>query len=350
MRALKVLRAGPSCTVQDQGRIGYLGQGLSQGGAADTLALAEGAALLRQDPRMAALEMAGMGGVFEASEPMRIALTGAAMAVTLDGAQLIWNASHRIEPGQRLEIGAAKRGVYGYLHVGGGIATPERLGARAAHLVAALGAPVAVGDTLPVGDETLPVARQATGLCLDVADRSSGGELRMVESFQSDLFEDGVRRRFAQTLFSPGRRASRMALELTAEGEGFAAEGQLDVLSEVIVPGDVQMTGDGRPFLLLREAQTTGGYPRIGTVLPCDLSRAVQATAGTTLRFRWVSLEEGLAQQAAHDAAITRLPSACRPLVRDPADMADLLSYQLIGGAISAEADPFDDAGNGTQT
>ncbi|APG46079.1 biotin-dependent carboxyltransferase family protein [Phaeobacter porticola] len=342
MRALKVLRIGLSCTVQDCGRPGYLGQGMSQGGAADMQALAEGAALLRQDGGMAALEMAGFGGSFEAREPMRIALTGAEMAATLDGAPLVWNASHRIEPGQRLEIGAAKRGVYGYLHVGGGFATPQRLGARAAHLVAALGAPVAEGDTLPVGDEITPAARQVTGLGLTVADRFSGGELRLVESFQSDLFPPEVRRRFAETVFTPGRRASRMALQLMSEGEGFAAEGQLNVLSEIIVPGDVQMTGDGQPFVLLREAQTTGGYPRIGTVLPCDLARVTQAAAGTALRFRWVSLDEGLAQQAAHEAAVARLPSACRPLLRDPADMGDLLSYQLIGGVISAEADPFE--------
>ncbi|UWS03386.1 biotin-dependent carboxyltransferase family protein [Phaeobacter inhibens] len=342
MRALQVLRIGPSCTVQDRGRVGYLGQGLSQGGAADTLALAEGAALLRQDAGLAALEMAGIGGQFEASAPMRIALTGAEMVATLDGTPLVWNASHRIEPGQRLEIGAAKRGVYGYLHVGGGFATHVQLGARAAHLVAALGAPVAEGDTLPVGAEVLPAARQVTGLGLRVADRFSGGELRLVESFQSDLFPAEVRRRFSETPFTPGRRASRMALQLMSEGAGFAAEGQLNVLSEIIVPGDVQMTGDGRPFLLLREAQTTGGYPRIGTVLPCDLSRAVQAAAGAVLRFRWVTLEEGLAQQAAHEAAVAGLPSACRPLLRDPADMADLLSYQLIGGVVSAAADPFE--------
>ncbi|WP_367834110.1 hypothetical protein [Phaeobacter inhibens] len=175
-----------------------------------------------------------------------------------------------------------------------------------------------------------------------MADRFSGGELRLVESFQSDLFPAEVRRRFAETPFTPGRRASRMALQLMSEGAGFAAEGQLNVLSEIIVPGDVQMTGDGRPFLLLREAQTTGGYPRIGTVLPCDLSRAVQAAAGAVLRFRWVTLEEGLAQQAAHEAAVAGLPSACHPLLRDPADMADLLSYQLIGGVVSAAADPFE--------
>ncbi|OBY26695.1 biotin-dependent carboxyltransferase family protein [Leisingera sp. JC1] len=312
MSGLKILRVGPAASVQDMGRPGLLGQGISQGGAADTLALAEGAALLRQDPGLAALEMGGMGGEFEATGPLRIALTGAPMAAALDGAALTWNASHRMESGQRLTIGAARAGVYGYLHLGGGIATEPVLGARAVHLMAGLGRAAEAGDLLPAG----PDPNSETGLVLVAEDRFKGGELRIVESFQSHLFPEAVRARFA-------------------------AEGQLNILSEVILPGDVQMTGDGKPFVLLRECQTTGGYPRIGTVLPCDLPKAAQAQAGAPLRFRWVSLEDGLEIQSRFRKSLKGLPAACRPLVRDPAAIRDLLSYQLISGAVSAGADPF---------
>ena len=72
-------------SASDRGRPGFLDKGLSQGGAADVLALAEGAALLRQDPGLAALEMGGMGGTFEATGALSIALTGAPMNATLDG-------------------------------------------------------------------------------------------------------------------------------------------------------------------------------------------------------------------------------------------------------------------------
>ncbi|MDE4276792.1 biotin-dependent carboxyltransferase family protein [Phaeobacter gallaeciensis] len=337
MNALKVLKIGPAASVQDGGRPGLLDQGVSRGGAADVLALAEGAALLRQDPGLAALEMGGMGGTFEATAPLRIALTGAPMAATLDGAALAWNASHRIEAGQRLDIGPARRGVYGYLHLGGGIDTEPVLGSRSAHVAAGLGRAVAVGDLLPAGSD----GPAETGLTLAAEDRFQGGELRIVESFQSALFPPDVRNRFAETEFTRGSRANRMGVEMLSEGEGFAAAGQLNILSEVIVPGDVQMTGDGKPFVLLREAQTTGGYPRIGTVLPCDLPKVAQAQAGASIRFRWVSLEEGLQIQDAYDRALRALPGGCHPLLRDPADIQDLLSYQLVSGAVSALADPF---------
>lgn len=337
MSGLKVLRTGPAASVQDLGRPGFLDQGISRGGAADMLALHEGAALLGQDPGLAALEIAGAGGEFEATGPLRIALTGAPMDAALDGAALRWNASHRMEAGQRLTLGAVRKGNYAYLHLGGGIASERLLGARAVQASAGLGAPLAAGGRLPAAADR----GTETGQGLDVEDRFTGGTLRITESFQSSLFSASDRARFAATQFTRGARANRMGVEMLPEGGGFAAEGQLNILSEVILPGDVQMTGSGAPFVLLRECQTTGGYPRIGTVLPCDLPRVAQAPAGARLRFEWVSLEHGLGIQRRADAALKSLPGRCAPLLRDPAQMADLLSYNLISGAVWAGTDPF---------
>ncbi|WIY27323.1 5-oxoprolinase subunit C family protein [Parasedimentitalea psychrophila] len=342
MSGFRVLQAGPVVSVQDMGRPGLLERGISQGGAADVLALAEGAALLRQDAGLAALEMGGIGGTFEATGALRIALTGAPMQATLEGVALAWNASHQVAAGQKLVIGAARRGVYGYLHLGGGIATDPLLGSRAVHLMGGIGRAAQAGDLLPAGPDT----GRETGLGITPEDRFAGGVLRIVESFQSSLFPDAVLARFGETAFARGGRANRMGVEMVSDGAGFSAAGQLNILSEVIAPGDVQMTGDGKPFVLLRECQTTGGYPRIGTVLPCDLARVAQAGQGAALRFEWVTLQDGLEIQARYDAQVKTLPSRCAPLVRDPAEMADLLSYQLISGAVSAGADPFDTGEN----
>ena len=128
---------------------------------------------------------------------------------------------------------------------------------------------------------------------------------------------------------------------MDSDGQGFSNPDQLSIVSEVIVPGDIQITGDGTPFVLLAESQTTGGYPRIGTVLPCDLPRVAQAPAGAKLQFSFVTLDEGAAIQARADAEQGKLASKAEPLVRDPAAIQDLLSYQLVSGAISAhQPDP----------
>lgn len=329
-RVLMIHRTGPQVTVQDRGRPGLLGQGLSQGGAADPVALAEGAALLRQPASHAALEMAGMGGSFEVTQDTRIALTGAPMAASIDGMALAWNASHLLPAGARLEIGAAQRGIYGYLHLGGGIATDPVLGARAAHLAAGIGGALVAGDRLPLGEDI----RTEVGLTLDPEPRLAGGTVRMTRSMQTGLFDAEVLERFQSTAFARDARGNRMGARLEFEGAPFAASGQLSILSEIIVPGDIQMTGDGTPFVLLPECQTTGGYPRIGTVIPADLPKIAQAGPGVSLRFAVVDLAEAVEIQRRHVAALAKLPGATRPLLRDPAQMQDLLSYQLISGVV----------------
>jgi allophanate hydrolase len=333
-RVLIVHRAGPGLSIQDRGRPGYLGFGLSRGGAADRLALAEGAALLGQDEDLAALEMAGMGGEFEATCDLRIALTGAPMRAGLEGAHLAWNASHRLPAGARLSIGGVEAGTYGYLHLGGGIDAPVVLGARSAHLASGLGAPVAAGARLLVG---LDARAAETGLGLAVAPRLRGGEIRVVPSLQTDFFDPAERARFEATLFRRDARGSRMGVKLTAEGPGFHSEAGLSVLSEVVVPGDIQITGDGTPFVLLCESQTTGGYPRLASVLPCDLPRVAQAPAGAELRFRFVTLQEAVAAEHQAEAHHRGLRTARRPLLRDPHDIRDLLAYQLISGVTAGD-------------
>jgi 5-oxoprolinase (ATP-hydrolysing) subunit C len=328
-RALILHETGPGVTVQDLGRPGWLAEGLSRGGAADRLALLEGAALLGQGAENAALEMAGFGGVFEATERMRIALTGAPMAARVGERALEWNAVHVIAPGERLAIGGARTGVYGYLHVGGGIATEPVLGSRAAHLAARILGRLRAGVRLPVGPDPDPGAAE---LRLEAAARCEGGEVRLLPVPQTLLFAEDDRRRFEDTVFTRDRRGNRQGVRLSFDGAPFLGEAGLSLVSEVVQPGDVQMTGDGAPYVLLPECQTTGGYPRIGTVLPCDLPRVAQAAPGTALRFRFVSLDEALALHRTEAETLADLRRRLRPMVRSAEDIPDLLGYQLISG------------------
>ena len=330
MPVLTLHRASPGVTVQDAGRPGYLAQGLSRGGAADMLALAEGAALLGQPATLAALELAGAALSLSADAPARIALTGAPMRASLDGAALTWHASHALPAGAVLDLQPGQGG-YSYLHLGGGIATPERLGARAAHLAAGLGAMLQAGQRLPTG----PDGGTRTGLALDPLPRFDGGTLRIVATPQTGLFPPDMLARFTATRFARDARANRMGQRLSAldADPGLTLDAGLHILSQPIVPGDIQITGDGAPFVLLAEAQTTGGYPRIGTVLPCDLPRLVQAPPGAALRFRFLPLDEARAVERAEASRRAALPKTLRPLIRDPHDIADLLSYHLVSGA-----------------
>ena len=305
---LTILQAGPAMTVQDHGRPGYRALGLTHGGAADPTALHEGAALLGQDPNCAALEMAGSGGSFEADQDIRIALTG------------------------------ARDGAYGYLHVGGGSDVEPVMESRSSHLAAGIGALLQSGEVLPLGADK----GGETNLTLPRDSRFGAERVRIVASMQTDAFDDATRARFTETTFRRDARANRMGARMDHEGEGFATGGQLTIVSEVITPGDIQITGDGAPFVLMCECQTTGGYPRIGTVIPCDLPIVAQAQPGAALQFAFINLDEALAAETRHRADLAALPKRRQPLLRDPARIRDLLAYQLISGVVSATADPFE--------
>ena len=330
-------RVGPGVTVQDLGRPGHIARGLSRGGATDRLAILEAAALLGLRSPVAAVEMAGTGGEIAVTAPIRVALTGAPMRTTIDGRPLPWHASHLLEPGQRLSIGGAEAGVYGYLTFAGGIATESWLGSRSAHLAAGIGARVRQGERLPIGVDPNPSEAQRI---IDVDPRFSGGAIRVMPGPQSALFDQAVRQRFLEAEFTRAAEANRQGVKLAHDGEGFSAASGAGIASDFIGPGDIQMTGEGVPFVLLAECQTTGGYPRIATVIAADMPRIAQAPAGVTLRFTELTVEAADELFRSDEAVLSDLRRRTRPLTRNPHDIPDLLSYQLISGAT-----PGDDLG-----
>ncbi|WP_299815200.1 urea amidolyase [uncultured Jannaschia sp.] len=317
---MEVLSCGPLVTVQDDGRPGHLSQGLARGGAADTLARLEARALLGEIG--AGIEMPGTPLQVALRVPALVALTGAPMRAETDGRRLAWNAVHALPVDSVLDLRPSGRGAYSYLHVEGGFDTVEIMGSRAAHLIAGIGTPLAAGDTLSCA------ASRGTDRTVEPVRRFGGGVLRVVPTPQTALFPEAERARFEGTIFRRDPRGNRQGVRLAFDGAGFATEGQLNLLSDFILPGDVQMTGDGVPYILGPECQTTGGYPRIGTVIGADLPRALQAMPGDELTFRFVTLDE--ARAAAH-----RRPAAA-PLVRAPAEVADLGAMQLVSGVVSA--------------
>lgn len=325
---IEVLEAGPLITLQDFGRAGYMSDGLAQGGAADRLALTEASALLGAPGKQgAALEIPGSVLRLRFDEDTTVALTGAPMRAEGSDGPLAWHASHPVASGQEVVLRPAGIGVYSYLSVLGGFEGGDLLGSQSAHLIAGIGRALTAGDHLAARPATRRSARR-----LSVSpDRFGGGGLRCLPTPQTALFPTDAVARFEATVFARDPRGNRQGIRMAMEGPGFATEGQLSLLSDFVLPGDVQMTGDGVPYILGPECQTTGGYPRIAHVIAADLPRAFQAPPGAALSFRFVSLAEARAS--------TQSDPATEPLVRNPRDIANLSEYQLVSGVMNAKGD-----------
>ena len=323
---LILLRAGPGLSIQDLGRNGGMGLGLSRGGAADRQGFVEGAALIGNPVQSAGLELTLGGGRFRVDRPTRFALSGAKLRATLSGSPLEHLCTYSMTPNDVLDIGPAEGGVYGYLHIAGGILSEHELGGRGRHRIAGLGPELAEGDALPFGDDPEP---ESVSLRL-APETPARHPIRVIPGPQTALFPPEVIARFEATPFTRSPKGNRQGVRMDHDGLPFSTDAQLGQVSDFICEGDIQMTGDGTPFVLLSECQTMGGYPRIGTVIPSDLGRIAQALPGTEFRFRFVPLCDAEATWKGDEDLYRAAKKRRAPRIRDPRDMADLLSYELI--------------------
>ncbi len=139
MAALRIVEIVPGATIQDGGRCGWRRFGVTAGGAIDSFALAEGQTLLGNDPDAAALEMFAVGGKFRCCGELAVATSGTRMEILVNRQPVRWRSVIRLRHDDRVEIGQASEGVYGYLHLPGGIDCPRILGSRSTHDASGLG-------------------------------------------------------------------------------------------------------------------------------------------------------------------------------------------------------------------
>ncbi|MDX2485475.1 MAG: biotin-dependent carboxyltransferase family protein [Pseudodonghicola sp.] len=335
---LEILSAGPLVSVQDRGRRGLRRFGVSAAGPMDAPAHALANALCGNPQDTAVLEFAGLGGQFRSDRPLRFAVTGGDCDISVDGTPLSPDESHRLEAGQVLKIGMLRDAVWGYLAVSGGIDTPLVMGARSTHLRFGLGGlcgrTLKAGDRLPLGEESGAdvVLRPATPLLRP----RFADPIRILLGPQDGHFAPHVLERLTREDFTITAQRDRMASIL--DGPDMPAERGHDIVSDGTVPGAIQVPGSGRPMVLMAECQTTGGYPKIATVISADLSRLAQMPTGTRLRFTVV---ERAAAEAAARAQAADLAAVLKGLVAKQAVTLTsefLLSCDLVGGIHDPES------------
>jgi len=167
---------------------------------------------------------------------------------------------------------------------------------------------------------------------LKVDDRFSGGTARLVASAQTSFFSAADLETLFATTFTKGARGNRQGVSL--EGGAFAAAQGLTIVSETIAPGDIQVAGDGTPYILLAECQTTGGYPRIATVIKPDLPLIAQTPPGAEVRLEMISREAAVEVMRGEAKRIKALSQRLEAMVMAPTTQS-LLSHSLISGALT---------------
>ena len=281
----RVISSGPQTTVQDAGRGGMRHLGVPLSGAADRVSLALSNAALGNPWGTPALECTLGGLVLEFTGATAIALGGADMTATINDKALPLYQSISIRPGDRLKLGQAHVGMRCYIAIAGGVASRDFLGSVSTHLPARLGG--IDGRALSEGDE-INSADHPLGQAVDIptylkTNMSHDWFLRALPGPEYGDFSDDAQRCFFSQNFVTDRRADRMGIRLT--DKTVVAPQTAPMKSSAVFPGTVQCPPDGAPFLLLSDAQTLGGYPRIAQLIDADLPLAGQIRPGDRVWF-----------------------------------------------------------------
>jgi len=289
---IDVLEPGLQDTVQDLGRPGLGRLGVSPGGAADRSALIVGNRLLGNPDGAAGLEITLTGGRYRFVRPGRIALTGADLGACLNGLPLWPGARRVVRPGDELAFsGGHDRGMRAYLCLADGIDVPVQLGSRSTDLTAGFGGfegrSLRAGDRLQVGHERADTKAPGISTVSRPGDTFRVGRGPQVERFDEDAYTALFSREFT---VSP--QSNRLGLRL--EGPSMPPLGGADIVSEGLVTGTIQVTGEGQPIVMMPARATIGGYPKIATVIAADLDRLGQLRPGQRIRFAEVTLVDAL--------------------------------------------------------
>lgn len=300
---LEILRVGPLSLVQDLGRHGLRHLGIARGGALDTLALRRANALLGNAPGAAALELVAGPLELRCARDAWFALCGAEFEITLDGRPLRSEWRWPMRAGQLLRVQGPLRGQRGLLAFDGGLDLPLELGARATDLRAGFGGlqgrALKRGDRLPLG--TARTLHGVRGLRAPECEP----QLRLLPGPELALMSAAARKRFWAQDWTISPQSDRMGARLL--GESLAARALPELPSHAVVPGLVQLPPGGQPIVLLTDAQTTGGYPRLGCVIEADLWKLAQWRPGQALRFVESTLDEALAARALQERELELL-------------------------------------------
>ena len=307
---IEILAPSGHATVQDLGRLGHRHVGIGSSGAMDGLALSIGNLMLGNAPGAAGIECPGVPVCMRFLKDTAFAITGADPGATLSGRPIPRDWRDFARTGDELCLGHARRGVYSYVTVAGGVDVPPVLGSRSTHVRGVFGG--FHGRVLQPGDQ-LPIGRSDAG-------EASFGVVAPEEALQIDMGEDGstivrVLPAAEYEAFSPGSQhdlwSTSWKISAQSNRAGYRLNGPslslaqpIEMRSHGLVPGVIQGPAGGQPIIQLADAYTAGGYPKIGVVIEPDLWRIAQTPLGGSLRFRRCTHAEGL---AAHDAMQSHL-------------------------------------------
>lgn len=291
---MTILSPGPLSTIQDVGRFGAMGMGFSPGGVMDSRSMQLANLLVGNAAGVGVVEMtmAGLTARFDCD--CVIALTGADMCARLEEQMVKRYQAISVHAGDTLRMQTAQHGMRAYLAVAGGFDLPTVMGSMSTNLKCRLGGfhgrKLQRGDVLPLNQS---LSLNEPGKCLPIPEEyPEEVKLRVLLGPQEDAFTRQGLFTFLNETYTVTDQADRMGIRLS--GAKIDSKSGVDIISDGIATGSIQIPASGTPIIMMADRQTTGGYAKIATVISADLPIAAQVRPGTRIRFAQVSEQEAV--------------------------------------------------------
>lgn len=299
--SFKVIQPGILSLLQDAGRFGKHGIGLTNGGPLDKLSFDWANRLLDNDANACVIEASIGGLVLESQVDTHIAITGGDAALSINQAAVANWQTHAIKTGDKISFGFAQNATRHYLAVKGGFTLEPMFDSCSTVVREKLGglhgAALQAGDVIPCASNTTTDNTLQKVNTLDRPHYTGDINLRVILGYQQATFSDLDKARFFNNEFTLSDKCDRMGFRLSGpeiSSELHTKEGGM--LSEGICYGAIQVPADGQPIVLLNDRQTIGGYPKIGSVFSLDISKLTQRLPGSTIHFEAITMDEAQRQ------------------------------------------------------
>ena len=272
-------------TVQDLGRWGHQSDGVPVAGPMDAFSHRLANRLVANDDGAAALEVTLLGPEIQAIGDVTCAVCGAQFELAVDDQQVPCGRPFQLKNGARLRFGRRIAGARATLAVRGGIDVAPVMGSRATSIISGIGPfggrALTAGDRLPVGRMPFRARQLTAPFSLPLP--HGGARLRAIPGPHDGRFTTEAVNAFFTAAFTVTPKSNRMGYRLDGPALAHAEFG--DILSDATPLGSVQVPKSGQPILLMADRQTTGGYPKIATVITADIPLAGQLAPGDWIRF-----------------------------------------------------------------
>jgi biotin-dependent carboxylase-like uncharacterized protein len=343
---LRVLSPGLLTTVQDLGRVGYQRLGIAVSGALDPVSFRAANALVGNPLGTGALEVAYLGPTLQIdAEAVRLSFVGEHAEIeilpdvtAINGQRIEPMRSIRLRRGEIVRVGSLSGSALLYIAVEGGFDIAPVLGSVSTYIRGGFGGwqgrALQAGDRLPLRSGR-PSERDDCRL--DGLDLSRPPRFRAIVGPQHNLFSDREIATFFDSEYSASSDSDRVGMRLCGPQVHDARD--VNMTSDGIAPGSIQVPGSGQPIVLLADRQTTGGYPKIATVISADLPALGRVPIGAKIAFEPISVEVAQDLRRKLAAEIEQIYDQIVPIDRDAVEIATLLlDCNLISGVIDAQS------------